>query len=175
MKIFVTKFIAIIFICQSIFILNAFAIHKYHTSLTRIDYNAEEKLLEVSIKVFSDDLLQTLEKRQKKKVDLETTKDIDQILQNYLAEKFILKTKSGDTKSFKWIGKELETDEVHFYLEIPFEGDLEGAEIKNTLFFEKFREQVNLVHINYQDKKSNLVFKIGDKFKTITENQTESK
>jgi hypothetical protein len=141
--------------------------HKYHTSLTRIDHNQTENLLEITIKVFAHDLLPTLNKRLSKKIDLENTPDIDQILQNYLAEKFVLKTRSGEEKKFQWVGKELETEVIRFYLQIPFEGELEGAEIKNTMFFESFREQVNLISVYYQKKKSDLVFKVGDKFKTI--------
>ncbi len=167
-KAFLT-FIILITVCQMIFAFNGK--HKYHTSFTRIDYNTEEKLLEVSIKVFTHDLIPTLEKRLGKRIDLETTKDVDLILQQYLAEKFVLKTKSGETKSFKWIGKELEPEVILFYLEFPFEDDLEGAEIKNTMFFESFAKQVNLISIHFGDKQSDLVFKVGDKFKTIINNK----
>lgn len=153
-----------------IFSLNSFGAHKYHTSFTNIDYNKQKKLLEITIKVFSHDLMPTLNKRLGKRIDLENTKDIDKILERYLTENFILKTRSNEIKNFKWIGKELETEVVRFYIEIPFDGDMEGATIKNSMFFESFAEQVNLIHINYQDKKADLVFKVGDKFKTIVRN-----
>ncbi len=168
MKCYLTKILLFVFICLLAF--NAFGRHKYHTSFTRIDYNPEENLLEVSVRVFAHDLIPALEKRQKKKVDLELTKDIDKIIENYLAEKLVLKTKSGETKKFKWLGKELETDVIYLYVELPFEGELDEAELKNTLFFEKFSEQVNLVTINFEGQKADLVFKRGDEFKKIEKN-----
>ncbi len=166
------KFTKYIIVLSLIFAANSLAYgkHKYHTSFTRIDYNKQENLLEITIKVFAHDLLPTLEKRLKTAIDLENTKDIDKILQKYLAEKFVFKTKSGEIKNFRWIGKELETEVIMFYVEIPFEGNLEGTELKNSLFFESFREQVNLVSIHDQDKKADLIFKVGDDFKKIVHN-----
>ncbi len=153
---------------------NTFGLHKYHTSLTRIDYNKQENLLEITMKVFAHDLFPTLEKRHGKKIDLEHTKDIDKILADYINEKFTIKTKSGENKTLKFLGKEHETDVIYLYSEVSFEGDLEGAEIKNSLFFESFDEQVNLLTIRYGEKKSDLVFKVGDNFKTITNNKKKT-
>lgn len=144
-----------------------FGAHKYHTSFTKIEYNQAERLLEITVKVFAHDLLPTLEKRLKKPVDLESTKNIDEILQKYLAEKFVLKNKQGEIQNFRWIGKELEANVIIFYVEIPFEDELDGTEIKNTLFFESFREQVNLVSLRFGEKKADLMFKAGDDFKQI--------
>lgn len=162
----------IVFLMILMLTVNLFAAgkHEYHTTFTKVDYNAQENLLEISIQVFAHDLLPTLERKYKKRIDLENTKDIDRILEGYLNEKFIFKTKSDQIKKIKWIGKELETEVIRFYVEIPFDKDLEGAELKNSMFFESFREQVNLVHFNYQDKKADLIFKVGDGFKTITYN-----
>ena len=148
--------------------------HEYHTSFTTIDYDVKENLLEISIQVFAHDLLPTLERKYKKRIDLENTKDIDRILESYLAEKFIFKTKSDEVKKFKWIGKELETEVVRFYVEIPFDEELEDSELQNSMFFETFKEQVNLVHFNYQDKKADLVFKVGDSFKKIGQKTTNN-
>ncbi len=166
-------FIVLVFACQIIFAANIK--HKYHTSFTRIDYNKQEKLLEISIKVFAHDLLPTLEKRHKKRIDLENTENVDEILKNYLAEKFVVKTQDNQVKPFTWIGKELETEVIMFYIEVPFEGSLEKVEIKNILFFETFAEQVNLVTMHFDEKQSDIVFKVGDKFKKVSEHITKKK
>jgi uncharacterized protein DUF6702 len=44
---------------------------------------------------------------------------------------------------------------------------LRGAQIRNRIFFDLLDDQVNLVHIKYDDKKADLVFKPGDDFKPI--------
>jgi hypothetical protein len=53
--------------------------------------------------------------------------------------------------------------------------NLEGFRLKNTLFFESFPEQTNLVVCRYDGKKADLMFKVGDKTKEITENKAAEK
>jgi hypothetical protein len=145
--------------------------HRYHTSLTRIDYNEKEKLLEISMQVFTHDLVPALEQKARKRIDLEKTPDADRLIQDYLAENFVLKNKNGDAEKLNWIGKQLEVDSVWLYFEIPWNETLEGANLQNSLFFEMFPEQANLVVARFAGKKADLVFKAGDKFKEITENK----
>ncbi|CAN5170439.1 hypothetical protein BH20ACI1_BH20ACI1_18710 [soil metagenome] len=142
-------------------------LHTYHTTLTRIDYNQKEKLAEISIQMFPHDLVPLLEKRAKKNIDLEKTSDIDSIILKYLSENFILKDKQGEIKKIVWVGKEIQADTIFVYIEIPLENDFDGFNLQNTLFFESFPEQVNLVITRINQRKADLVFKVGDKFKQI--------
>ncbi len=56
---------------------------------------------------------------------------------------------------------------MNVYVEVPFDGDTEGLEIKNTIFFESFTEQKNLTTVKIGEKKSDHLFKSGDEFKSI--------
>lgn len=149
--------------------------HRFHTTLTRIDYNAADKLYEITIQLFTHDLVPTLERRSGKKFDLEKTADVDKLIQDYLNENFVLTDKKGAAKIFKWIGKEVETDSIRLYMETPAAENLEGFKLQNTLFFESFPEQSNLVVCRYDGKKADLIFKVGDKAKEITENKAAEK
>ncbi len=142
-------------------------LHRYHTSLTRMDYNKKDKVFEISIQLFTHDLVPTLEKRLKKSVNLEKNPETDKILFGYLNEKFVLKNKQGSVKKINWIGKEIETDTVNVYLEIPFEENLEDLSLQNSIFFESFSEQTNLVVVRHTEKKYDLLFKVGDQFKAF--------
>lgn len=140
--------------------------HTYHTSLTRMNYKAKEKLVEVGVQLFTHDLTPTLERRVKRQIDYEKTPDIDKLIFDYLNEKFVLTDKNGAPKKLVWVGKEVEVDTVYVYVEIESAEDLEGFSLRNTLFFESFPEQVNLVTIR-GEKKADLLFKTGDAFKEI--------
>ncbi len=142
-------------------------LHRYHTSLTRMDYNAKEKIVETSIQLFTHDLVPLLEQRTKRKIDLEKTADIDKLIFNYLSENFILKDDKGETKKIKWVGKEIDVDTARVYLEISSDKSPAGFSLQNTLFFESFPEQTNLVIARFDEKKADLLFKVGDKFKEI--------
>lgn len=141
--------------------------HTYHTSLTRIDYDEKEKLVEISIQLFTHDLVPILEKRAKKNIDLEKTSDIDGIILKFLTENFVLKDKQGETKKLVWVGKEMQADTVFVYVEVSLNQDFDGFNLQNTLFFENFAEQTNFVIIRNNYKKADLLYKVGDKFKEI--------
>ncbi len=162
-----TTFILILFTFHfSLFTFSASA-HRFHTSLTRIDYNAEQKLFEISIQLFTHDLVPILEKKSGKRIDLEKTPDVDKLILEYLNENFVLTDKKGEKKNLKWIGKELDVDSVQIYLETSSNENLENYKLKNTIFFESFSEQTNLVVCRYNGKKADLMFKVGDKIKEI--------
>lgn len=148
--------------------------HRYHTTLARIDHNEKEKILEISVQVFTHDLVPALEQKARKRIDLEKTPEVDKMIQDYFAENFVLKNKSGETRKLNWVGKELEVDSVWLYFEVPWHEDFQGANLQNTLFFEAFPEQTNLVVARFAGKKADLVFKPGDKFKEIIENKPKT-
>lgn len=141
--------------------------HTYHTSLTRIDYNAEQKLYEITIQLFTHDLIPLLEKRTGKNVDFDK-KDSDSNILDYLSQNFILTDDIGKTKKLKWVGKEIDTDTIWIYVETSAAEGLEKYQLQNTIFFESFPEQTNLVICHYDGKKADLLFKAGDKTKIIS-------
>ena len=143
------------------------ASHTYHISLTRMDYNEKEKLVEITIQLFSHDLEHLLEKRLKKPVDLEKTPEVEKEIQTYLGETFIFQNKKGETQKLNWVGKEFDNDMVYVYVEIPFSETLEGAKLQNTIFFESYAEQSNIVTAHFNGKKADLLFVVGDKFKEL--------
>jgi len=156
-----------IFISLSAVNASAFNFHRYHTSLTRMDYNAKEKVIETSIQLFTHDLVPLLEQRTKKKIDLEKTPNIDKLILEYLNENFIIKDDKGEGKKIKWVGKEIDVDTAWIYMEISSDKSPEGFSLQNTLFFESFPEQTNLVIARFDGKKADLLFKVGDRFKEI--------
>src|SRR5215213_116707 len=141
--------------------------HTYHTSLTRMDYNAKDKNIEISIQLFIHDALPMLERRLKKRVDIEKTAEVDDEIFKYLSENFIFQNKKGEAQKLKWVGKEFENDVVYVYVEIPFEESLEGTKLQNTIFFESYPQQTNLVIAHFGEKKIDLLFKAGDKVKEL--------
>jgi hypothetical protein len=125
----IVKIICALFLlisCQSL----TFALparHTFHTSLTRMDYNAQEKMLEISIQLFTHDLLPTLQKRTGKQVDLEKTPGVDELILAYLNQNLILRDKNGEAQKLTWIGKEIEVDTTYVYVQIPLTADFEES------------------------------------------------
>ena len=147
--------------------------HTFHTSLTRIDYNAKDKIFEISIQLFAHDLAPLLEKRNGgKRIELEKSTETDKKILDYLNENFVLSDKNGAAKTLRWIGKEADVDTIMIYLEADATETLAGYKLKNTLFFADFPEQSNIVVCRYDGVKADLLFKVGDNSKEIVENKT---
>jgi hypothetical protein len=170
MKIYKLFFVLVLIISQTV---NALPLgsHRFHTSLTRIDYDAKQKLFEITIQVFSHDLVSVIKGKNDKSIDLEKTPDIDKLIFDYLNANFILTTAKGETKILRWIGKEFDADSMRIYLETDSTENPEGYKLKNIIFFESYPKQTNLVVCRYDGKKADLIFKVGDKDKEITENK----
>jgi len=174
MKISKLFFLFLLVLSQTVNVL-PINLHRFHTSLTRIDYNAEQRLFEISIQLFTHDLELLLKKRNGKASDLEKTPDYDKIIFGYLNETFVLTDKKDEPKILRWVGKEMDADSVRIYLETDAAENPEGYKLKNTVFFESFAEQSNLVVCRYDGRKADLLFKVGDKVKEITENKPAEK
>ncbi len=161
-------FCAVFLLLPFAFLLLPFAeAHTFHTTLTRIDYNEKEKLAEISIQIFTHDLSPTLETITKKRIDFEKTKDIDKMIFDYVSKNFVLKNKKGEIIKLDWVGFEFEVDSVFVYVQAGMPEGLEDSQLQNSLFFEHFKEQSNLVVCKFGEKKADLAFKVGDKFLSI--------
>jgi hypothetical protein len=145
------------------------AAHTFHTSLMEMDYNAETQSVEIAVQVFSHDLESVLTKRNGKSVRLDKTPNVAELTLAYLQSACTLKNREGQEKTFNWVGMEAKADAVWLYVETKMPEGLDGAEMRDRIFFEQLEDQVNLVHVKYNGKKADLVFKIGDEFKAIVE------
>ncbi|HVG38559.1 MAG TPA: DUF6702 family protein [Pyrinomonadaceae bacterium] len=144
------------------------AAHKFYTSIARAEYNAETKSLEVSARVFADDLELALTKKNNRDVRLDATKDIGALVLAYLQDSFELKEgDGGEAKQLTWVGMETNVDVVWLYFEIKLGAAPRDARMRNRLFFELFPEQVNVVQFVNGERKSELVFKQGSNFQVV--------
>jgi hypothetical protein len=147
--------------------------HTFHTSLAQMEYNAQEKSLEISLEVFTQDLETVLSRRSGKKVRLDKTDDTANLVLAYLQETLNLKNAQGEVKQLAWVGMETQADAVWLYVEAPMPEGLERATLRDRILFETLEDQVNIVHLKYEGKKADLVFKPGDEFKAISSPRRE--
>ena len=140
----------------------AAAAHKYHTSLAQVVYNAEEKTVEVSLRVFADDLELALTRRAGRVVSLDRTKDADMLVLSYLRDTFAIRNRAGEAKALKWVGMELRSGVAWLYVEAEMPEGFSGARLRDHVLFELFEGQINTVSVRYQGGRADLVFARGD-------------
>lgn len=135
-----------------ILLLNSFIpLHKYYLSLTEVTINSEKHTLDVSSKLFIDDLELELGKIVNKKIDLSLSlksKELEELLFNYLNKNFKINV-GGKLQKLEYVGYEVENDAVWCYMEVAHFKEKGTISILNTLLYERFPEQSNLINITW--------------------------
>lgn len=145
----------------------AAAAHKFHTSFTEADYNAQERSLQITLRTFPDDLENILSRRSRKAVRLDRKKEAEPLLVAYLQETFQLKNAKGEIVKLSWVGMDAGVDSAWLYFEAHLPGDPAGAQLRNQFMFDLYDDQINLVNIKQGGRKRALTFKNGDGFQPL--------
>lgn len=134
--------------------------HDFHTSLTEMRVNAQEKTVEVTVRVFTDDLENALTRANaNQRVRLEAADKHDPLIDRYLKQHFVLTAASGKLRPFRYLGKEFEADATWLYLEISLTEPLAGAKLQQLVLLDLFDDQTNLVNVFYGgDEKRSFLF-----------------
>lgn len=142
-----------------IFFLGAFK-HPFYLSVTDLKYNAKEKALQGSVKLFVSDMESALKKMQGKTVDLIHPKDTLQtktLLDTYLKKRLLFKVNSKPCP-YKVIGFEQEQEAVWIYIELTGCPLPKRIEVENALLYDYISSQSNIVHIEVNtERKSSKV------------------
>jgi hypothetical protein len=142
--------------------LTSMALHKFYVSVNQIDFVPKKKALEISSRIFIDDLDVALEKKFKKKTYLATpkeTSDSKELLQKYFDEKFLIKV-NGQEKQLHLLGKEVEDNVLICYFNIKGIEKISSLEIKNTILMELYDQQ-NIIHVTVSGDKKSLLLTSG--------------
>ena len=140
--------------------LSAFTLHKFYVGVFQIDYFKEKKAVQITARLFIDDLEKALYKKHNKHIYITTKDEIAEantLIANYLSEKLKIKI-NNKSQSLQFLTKEQEDNIVICYLKIPFKDNIKDLEITNTVLSDIFKEQQNLVHLNLNSNKKTLLF-----------------
>ena len=139
----------------TVFISLFLADHPFHISVCDIEHDAESKALQISQRMFMDDLEVGLEAFHKlETVDAYKPKDVkrlDSLISAYLEAKLFIRINGKDV-SFNYLGSELEGDARWAYLEVPDVPSVTEAEISNLVLTESFDDQENIIHLKVNGK-----------------------
>lgn len=153
----------------SVFFLSTGFAHKFYVSMTDIQYNPKNESLEISIKVFADDLETAIQSSEDDKLwvgDKKEAPQVDSLIEAYFQQKFQL-TVNGEKSQYQFIGKEAETDVVWCYLEVADVQEIKSLEVSNRIFMELFDEQKNLVHLYVGETEKSLLLMKGQEREVV--------
>lgn len=138
----------------------SFTKHQFYVSVTEINENKKRKTLEITSRIFIDDLEKALEKNSGVKIvltDKINTVEEKNILTTYLNEKIKLKFNNSNLKIL-FLASELENKTLVCYLQANYKSKLKSLNIENKLLIECFDKQQNLVHTKINNEKKSFLF-----------------
>lgn len=141
-----------------------FSAHDFYLSLTEINHNAETKSLEISVKLFTDDLSLALERSGAPKMELGTENEppeANEFIEVYL-QKHLSLSVNGKSINYIYLGKEAELDATWCYLEIQNVRKVKTLQVKNTIFFDEFDSQTNMVNTFIDGRKKSGLARNGN-------------
>ena len=127
-------------------------VHPFHISVCEIEHNADEKILQITHHIFLDDLEDALNEKYNTRMDIIHPKDRserDRMVKEYVTANFFVEV-DGRQKGLIYLGHEIEEDAIYCYISVPGIKKMKKIKITNTILMEKFDDQVNLVHVQYQ-------------------------
>lgn len=121
--------------------------HPFYLSIFEVKVNNQAKTLEITAKIFIDDLNLAINQLLKTKIDLSDANSIEEnkkLLAQYFENNLVFENASGKMQQH-FLGYEHEADLVFCYLEIPFKKLTEMNVFCNVLM-EEYESQTNVFH-----------------------------
>lgn len=140
--------------------LTSFGYHKFYMGIYQVNYAPEKKMLQITSRIFVDDLNNALEKKYTKKLNLGTDKESAEelvLLKKYMSEKFTLKV-NGELKPIQFLSKELDGDVMVCYWNIREVSKIKSIEVYNAVLVDWNSEQQNITHFSVNKIKNSFLF-----------------
>jgi hypothetical protein len=135
--------------------------HPYYVSIFQINHNAEQKTLQITCKIFTDDLEKAIESQGTNELRLGSEQELakaDEYIGRYIREHFQISV-NGKQKEMHYLGKEVELDVTWCYLEISGISSISSIAVKNDILFDQYRTQTNIIHTEIGDQQKSVILK----------------
>lgn len=140
----------------------SFASHKFYVGIYQIEYAPKKKMLQITTRIFVDDLNNAMEEKYKRKMllgeKIETAED-QMLLEKYLKEKISIKV-NGKVVPMEFMSKELEDNVLVCYLRCVNIAKISKFEIVNNILYDFVTEQQNIIQTNINGSKKTLLLTV---------------
>ncbi len=129
------------------------ASHKFYVSLTEIRIVQEKGIIEISMRIYPDDLDLALEELHGINPQVATRmehKNADRWVADYVMDNFSV-CMDGKSLHLSYVGKEAESDVLWCYFEARLPSSFSKIRIRNTVLIDEFRDQKNIIQVYYNE------------------------
>lgn len=148
-----------------LFLTSSFVTHKFYLSVYQIEHNTTKKRVEVTARIFIDDIEKAMKDKYKKDFYLTTsdeTKDAKEYLHNYLNSQFKLEL-NGEPQQLEFIKETVEDNQLICYFKVNYSKKITTFGLLNSILLNSFSNQQNLVHVNMNGEKESFLLTKSNK------------
>ena len=123
--------------------------HPFYVSVVEVAHNKEAGTLEISCKLFAEDMEAVLEQQHNTTVDLgqaQQKKELDRLLAGYI-KKHLSLTADNRALELHYIGFEQEAESLYCYFEISGVAAVKTLGFHNNLLYDFTDKQINIMHV----------------------------
>lgn len=134
-------------------------VHKYYVAVFQVEHKPEKKTLQITGRIFIDDIEKALKARYGKTFYLATEKELPETtatVTQYLKDKITV-TVNGKPAPVSFLAKEVDDDILLCYLTVPAPKKVTSIAVKNTVLQEVFREQQNMINTTVGGERKSLL------------------
>ncbi len=122
--------------------------HKFYLSNTSIEFNAQTRAIEITSKIFTDDLEHAIEAQCYKYHSLyPQTPEVYELVKKYIGEKLSLQA-GGRNVVLNFIGYSVDNDMTTLFIEGNY-FDPNQVIVNNTILLEWYSDQQNIVEVRW--------------------------
>ncbi|WP_284651526.1 DUF6702 family protein [Flavobacterium terrisoli] len=153
------RLLRILVLLLLLFGFTAVSAHRFYVAIYQIDFVPQKKRVEITTRIFMDDLNDAVTKAYKKSTNIGTEKETQEdivLLKKYLAENFRISI-NGKPKEYNYLSHEIESNVVVCYLSIKEIAKVSSLQVENSILTEVHSDQQNIIQFNNNGKKQNLL------------------
>ena len=158
------KIILQAFLGLVLLMLTSFKVHKFYVSIYQIHAAPEKEMLQITSRIFMDDLNAVLYRNYHKKTHLgeknESPEDVV-LMKKYILEHFAIKV-NGMPKTIHYLSKDYEGNVIICYYRVNEVSAIKTLEVSNTVLMDLNAEQQNIIQTTIAGKKQNLLLTEGN-------------
>ncbi|MCW3087140.1 MAG: hypothetical protein JWQ78_526 [Sediminibacterium sp.] len=123
--------------------------HPFFVSVIEINHNPKEAAMEISVRIFTEDLEKTLQKYSTGKVDILNPADkalLEKQISQYITQKLKLKI-NGQPVTLQYIGHEIQQESVWSFFEVNKITEAKNVQVDCNLLYDLVNSQTNIFHV----------------------------
>lgn len=144
--------------------------HPFYVSVTEIAHNRQARSLEITCKIFADDLEDILKKNYKTTVDLTSEAQHEQnnrLVSDYFTRHLSLAA-DGRPVKLSYVGYEKDSESAYCYFEVTGIAALKKLDVSNSILQDLTPEQINIMHVTVNGSRKSYKLNFPHKLASFT-------